>query len=69
MRKHQLSDKIEILKLVLTLAEKEADRMWVRYNMMLTANAGLVALMAFRLDQVPILATMISLLGIALSVM
>lgn len=68
INQENLSDKIEILKLVLDSAEKEADRMWLRYSVMLTANAGLIALLSFQLDQPTILAWIISLLGIILSI-
>jgi hypothetical protein len=64
-----LSEKIEILGVVLDSAEKEADRMWVRHSWMMTVNTGLLGLMGFRFEEVPVFTTIISVLGIILAVM
>ena len=43
-------DKLEVLKLVSDLAERESDRSWVRYSMMLYANTGILAILTYALQ-------------------
>ena len=43
--------KIRILELVSFLAEKESDRTWSRFSILLSINAGIIALTGFLLDK------------------
>lgn len=40
-------DKIEVLKLLAGIADKESDRIWTRYQIMFYASTGLLAILAW----------------------
>lgn len=63
-------NKLEILRFVAELGESESDRTWRRFSMMLTVNAGLVAIVALADPTLvpPVIRLLASFIGIVLSV-
>ena len=45
------STDIELLKLLSAIADKESDRIWVRYNAMLVSSTGLIAVFGWLIGQ------------------
>lgn len=43
-------DKVEVLKLLASIADKESDRIWTRYQIMFYASTGLLAILAWVLQ-------------------
>ncbi len=63
-------DKLEILKLVADLAERETDRTWRRTGTMLTVNAGLLVLVTVAIEKkVPVIVLFVGIFGIILSIL
>ncbi|HEX8682951.1 MAG TPA: hypothetical protein VF707_11595 [Ardenticatenaceae bacterium] len=62
-------NKFEVLKLLVELAEKESDRSWVRYSMMLYASTGLTAILSFAASSAtPILSVAPAVAGIVIAI-
>lgn len=45
------NNKLEVLKLLATIADEESNRIWTRYQIMFYANTGLIAIAAWILDK------------------
>jgi hypothetical protein len=62
-------DKLDLLKLVVDAAEKETDRTWIRYSIMLYSNTGLVAVLSVVATlKTPIAIVPLAVLGISISI-
>jgi L-amino acid N-acyltransferase YncA len=61
--------RLDLLRLAVDLSERESDRFWTRYSMMLYANTGLLGIIAYSISTPNCwLATLVSLVGIPLSI-
>jgi hypothetical protein len=61
-------DKFELLRYVTELAEKESDRAWVRYNVMLTITGGIFVLLTFAWGtHNPLIVAAVTILGVFIS--
>lgn len=64
-----LKEKVDLLKLLIDTGEKESDRSWTRYSVMLYANTGLVAIVSLAATiKAPAIAILPSVLGLWCSI-
>jgi hypothetical protein len=62
-------DKLEILKVLVELAEKESNRSWVRYSMMLYSSTGLLAVLSVTVsDGLSLISLLPSVSGIVIAI-
>ena len=64
-----MEERISLVALTATIGEQEADRLWKRYGIMLTLNAGLLAIVSFTAsNKMNVFSGSIAVLGLVVSV-
>ncbi len=62
--------RLRLIELTAELGEREADRLWTRYSLMLTLNAGLMAVISYALSQsLYLITSALGLFGMILAVL